>query len=158
FTAGTGLAWGAGSLAVMRGLFGMGEAAAWPSASRALGRWLPASQRAFGQGFQHAGSRFGAALAPATVVYLVAWWGWRQVFYIFGAIGIVIAVVWHSYFRDLPRDHSGVNEAELALLGGAKAPAPKKVVPWGRILRSRDLWFLSALYFCYGWVLWMYLQ
>jgi sugar phosphate permease len=158
FTAGTGLAWGAGSLAIMRGLFGMGEAAAWPSASRALGRWLPPSQRAFGQGFQHAGSRFGAALAPTTVAYVMAWWGWRQVFYIFGAIGIGVAAAWHFYYRDLPRDHSGVNQAELELLGGAKSPLPKRAVPWRRILRSSDLWFLSILYFCYGWVLWMYLQ
>src|SRR5262249_23481976 len=31
------------------------------------------------------------------------------------------------------------------------------VVPWRRILRARNVWFLSAMYFCYGWVLWMYL-
>jgi MFS family permease len=30
-------------------------------------------------------------------------------------------------------------------------------VPWRRILRSRNLWMLSSMYFCYGWVLWMYL-
>src|ERR1043165_8071949 len=36
FTATTGLAFSASSLAVMRGLFGLGEAAAWPAASRSL--------------------------------------------------------------------------------------------------------------------------
>ena len=30
-------------------------------------------------------------------------------------------------------------------------------MPWGLILRSRDLWYLSTIYFCYGWVLWLYL-
>jgi MFS family permease len=158
FTAGTGLAWNAASLATMRGLFGMGEAAAWPAASRALGRWLPASQRAFGQGFQHSGARFGAALSPTTVVYLVMWWGWREVFYIFGAIGVIVAVWWYVYYRDFPREHQGVNKAELELLGGLKPPPPKRAVPWKLILRSSDLWFLSIMYFCYGWVFWMYLQ
>lgn len=158
FTAATGLAWNAGSLAFMRGLFGAGEAAAWPSASRALVRWLPSSQRGFGQGFQHSGARFGAALSPVTVVYLVTWWGWRAVFYIFGLGGIVVALMWYLYYRDLPRDHKGVNAAELELLGGTKPPPEKRAVPWRRILRSGDLWFLSALYFCYGWVFWMYLQ
>jgi hypothetical protein len=32
----------------------------------------------------------------------------------------------------------------------------KAVVPWRTILR-RDLWYLSVMYFCYGWVLWLYL-
>src|SRR5215831_12281643 len=65
FTAATGTAYNAVSLAVMRGLFGIGEAAAWPAASRALLPWLPFRQRAFGQGFQHSGSRLGGAFAPA---------------------------------------------------------------------------------------------
>jgi MFS family permease len=45
FTAATGRASSAISLAVTRGLFGMGEAAAWPAASRSLLRWLPVEQR-----------------------------------------------------------------------------------------------------------------
>src|SRR5438067_2335737 len=49
FTAATGLAGGAVSLAITRGLFGAGEAAAFPAASRSLGPWLPESRRAFGQ-------------------------------------------------------------------------------------------------------------
>src|SRR4051794_29025166 len=83
FTAATGTAFSASSLAVMRGLFGMGEAAAWPAASRSLLRWLPVHQRAFGQGFQHSGARFGGAVAPTLVVFLLTLVGWRSVFYIF---------------------------------------------------------------------------
>ena len=64
FTAATGFSFNAISLASARLLFGMGEAAAFPASSRALVRWLPISRRAFGQGFQHAGSRFGAAVTP----------------------------------------------------------------------------------------------
>ena len=70
FTAATGAAFSAASLAVMRGLFGMGEAAAWPAASRSLLRWLPvraagvrtgipALRLAFGRGVRaHAWSSF----------------------------------------------------------------------------------------------------
>jgi sugar phosphate permease len=160
FTVATGLTWNAVSLAVARFLFGMGEAAAFPAASRALVRWLPVSQRAFGQGFQHAGSRFGAAVTPPIVVGLIAALSWHWVFYIFGAVGIVWAVGWYLYYRDYPQDHSGVNQAELEVLaasGFTSKPKGKLIVPWKRILRSRNLWFLSSMYFCYGWVLWMYL-
>jgi sugar phosphate permease len=160
FTAATGRALSAASLAVTRGFFGMGEAAAWPAASRSLLRWLPVHQRAFGQGFQHSGSRIGAAFAPAMVVLLIARSSWRAVFYFFGAAGILVAIGWYLYYRDFPHEHSGVNRAELGLLENAARVNPKNSdpVPWRRILRSRDLWCLSLTYFCYGWVFWIYLQ
>jgi MFS family permease len=160
FTAATGFAFSAPSMAATRFLLGMGEAAAYPAGSRALVRWLPVRRRAFGQGFQHSGSRLGAALAPALVVFLIGVCGWRPVFYIFGAVAILWAICWYAYYRDSPRLHPGVNAAELALLKSAVShvqPGVRRTVPWHRILRSRDLWYLSASYFCYGWVLWMYL-
>ncbi len=159
FTAATGAVFSAGSLAVMRGFFGLGEAAAWPSASRSLHRWLPSRQRAFGQGFQHSGARLGAAFAPTLVVTLIGLYTWRGVFYIFGAAGILVAIWWYLYYRDFPNEHHGVNEAEIALMDNALRPrAERPAVPWNRILRSRDLLLLSLMYFCYGWVFWMYLQ
>jgi sugar phosphate permease len=161
FTAATGISSSAISLAATRGLFGMGEAAAWPAASRALLRWTPAENRAFGQGFQHSGSRLGAAMAPTLVIFLMARFGWRAVFYSFGACGILVAIAWYAYYRDLPGEHRGVNAEELRMLGGGSAKlqrAQKGPVPWRRILHSPDLWCLSVLYFCYGWVLWIYLQ
>jgi MFS family permease len=157
FTAATGFATGAVSLAATRGLFGAGEAAAFPAASRALGPWLPVEQRAFGQGFQHSGARFGAAVAPALVVGMMTVLTWRDVFYLLGVIGVLGAIVWYAYYRDLPSQHRGVNAAELRLLPAPKAFEKKPAVPWGVILRSRDLWYLSIMYFCYGWVLWLYL-
>jgi MFS family permease len=160
FTAATGMTFGAPSLAAARFLLGMGEAAGFPAGSRALVRWLPVRRRAFGQGFQHSGSRLGAALAPPLVVFLIGVSGWRPVFYIFGAVAVLWAICWYAYYRDSPRLHPGVNAEELALLGSkvsAIQPGVKRTVPWHRILRSRDLWYLSATYFCYGWVLWMYL-
>ena len=154
FTAATGGAGSGVSLAITRGLFGMGEAAAWPAASRSLLRWLPPEQRAFGQGFQHSGARLGAAFAPTMVVFLIAQSGWRAVFYVFGAVGILVAIAWYVYYRDFPQDHSGVNGEELRLLESSLRAYPKirGAVPWRRILRSRDLLCLSLSYFCYGWV------
>ena len=160
FTAATGLSFNAASLAVARFLFGMGEAAAFPASSRALVRWLPARRRAFGQGFQHAGSRFGAAVTPPLVVFLMSRLNWHWVFYIFGLLGVFWAVGWYAYYRNYPQDHPGVNHEELEILrasGFSEKPKSALIVPWRKILASRNLWFLSSMYFCYGWVLWMYL-
>jgi MFS family permease len=160
FTSVTGLAYNAISLAVARFCFGVGEAAAFPSSSRALVRWLPARQRAFGQGFQHSGSRFGAAVAPLIVIVL-AGLRWQSVFHLLGAVGVVWAVIWYFYYRDDPRDHPAVNPEEVSVISEGLQPKLKTAtgkVPWACILSSRDLWYLSAMYFCYGWVLWLYLQ
>jgi sugar phosphate permease len=157
FTAATGLATGGISLAITRGLFGAGEAAAFPAASRSLGPWLPESQRGWGQGFQHSGARFGAAVAPALVVAMMTYFSWRIVFYLLGVVGVLGSVIWYAYYRDLPSQHRGVNAAELSMLPPAKAFQAKAAVPWSVILRSQDLWYLSIMYFCYGWVLWLYI-
>jgi MFS family permease len=158
FTALTAAATGVWSMAIYRFLFGVGEAAAFPAASRALVRWLPVRQRAFGQGFQHAGSRFGAAITPPLVVAIIAVFGWRSVFVIFGVGGILWAAIWYWQYRDYPEDHPGINGEELEVLkesGFVGKTRPDGAVPWPAILRSRNLWALSLMYFCYGWVLWM---
>jgi len=67
--------------------------------------------------------------------------------------------VWWFYYRNDPATHPGVNEAEVALLANAQPkPSTSRTIPWGAILRSPDVWRLSFAYFCYGWVLWLYLQ
>lgn len=158
FTAATGFCFGATSMAVTRFMFGMGEAAGFPAGSRSLVPWLPVWRRAFGQGFQHSGSRLGAAAAPLLVVYLISIAGWRVVFWIFGAAGTVWAFAWYLYYRNVPQEHAGVNRLELELLAANRSkPNAMQVVPWRRILRTRDLWYLSVAYFCYGWVIWLYL-
>jgi sugar phosphate permease len=157
FTGVTGLAGGAMSLGLARGLFGAGEAAAFPSASRALVPWLPADQRAWGQGFQHAGARLGGAIGPALVMLMMTRFEWRTVFYLLGVFGGAWAIIWFAYYRDSPAEHPWTNAAERRLLPPPITSA-KQAVPWRLIFRSRDIWALCAMYFCYGFVLWIYLQ
>ncbi len=114
FTSLTPLCWNAASMAVTRFLFGVGEAGAFPIATRSLSRWMLPSERGYAQGLTHAGSRLGAALTPPLVVALIAYYGWRSPFFIFGAFGIGWAAVWFLYYRDTPREHRSVNESELS--------------------------------------------
>ena len=50
FTALTGAATRAGQLLVLRFLFGVGEAGAFPGAAQAFFRWLPAKERGIAHG------------------------------------------------------------------------------------------------------------
>jgi sugar phosphate permease len=161
FTSATALAWSAASMAAFRFLFGMGEAGAFPIATRSLSRWILPGERGFAQGITHAGSRLGAALTPTLVVMLMAAYGWRAPFFVFGFIGLFWAALWYWYYRDTPQEHTSVNEAErnliVAAVGGARSGKTRSV-PWRRILASSTLWMLSAMYFCYAYCIAVYLD
>jgi sugar phosphate permease len=151
FTALTTTAWSAGSMIAVRFLFGMGEAGAFPIATRSLSRWMLPSERGWAQGLTHAGARLGAALTPVLVAYLIASYGWRAPFLIFALLGLAWGGFWYFWYRDSPRDHGSVNEAELALIEEALGTrAARKSVPWGKLLGNRTIWLLSSMYFCYG--------
>jgi sugar phosphate permease len=161
FTSATALAWSATSMAAFRFLFGIGEAGAFPIATRSLSRWILPGERGFAQGLTHAGSRLGAALTPSIVVLLMAAYGWRAAFFVFGLMGLLWAAIWYWYYRDTPQEHASVNEAERNLIlnsvGGARTSKTRSV-PWRQILASSTLWTLSAMYFCYAYCIAVYLD
>lgn len=161
FTSGTALAWNFTSMAICRFLFGVGEAGAFPIATRSLSRWMLPVERGFAQGITHAGSRLGAALTPYLVVRLMLAYGWRATFVAFGGLGLAWSALWYWYYRDTPAEHTGVNAAERELihaaLGGARSGTTRHV-PWRAILKSPTLWTLSAMYFCYAYCLSMYVD
>jgi MFS family permease len=160
FTGATALCWNAASMVVTRFLFGVGEAGAFPIATRSLSRWMLPSERGYAQGLTHAGSRLGAALTPPLVAWLMVHYGWRSPFLLFAVLGIGWAAVWFFWYRDTPREHKAVNSAELALIHSATGERPRTAqsVPWAAILRCRTLWYLSAMYFCYCYCIAVYLD
>jgi sugar phosphate permease len=159
FTSFTALAWNLASMVTIRFLFGMGESGAFPTATRSLSRWILPKERGYAQGVTHAGSRLGAAVTPLIVAPIVAVYGWRFPYFLFGALGLVWAAGWFFYYRDTPDEHRGVNEAERDLIhSGISGPRRKTgaPVPWKSILASPTLWGLCVMYSCYQWSLTVY--
>jgi MFS transporter, ACS family, glucarate transporter len=161
FTCFTVFAWSAGSMALIRFLFGMGEAGAFPIATRSLTRWMLPTERGFAQGATHAGSRLGGAITPALVVLIIVRYGWRAAFICCGALGLIWAAVWFWYYRDTPDEHPSVNAEERALIRSslelARGAKSLQSVSWKCILSSPQMWILSAMYFCYAYNLSVYL-
>ncbi|HXP85378.1 MAG TPA: MFS transporter [Bryobacteraceae bacterium] len=149
FTAMTAMAWSSASMIVIQVFFGLGEAGAFPIATRSLARWLRPSDRGFAQGITHAGSRLGAAFTPMIVAPIILHWGWRAAFYAFGVLGAMWAIAWYAYYRNTPEEHRGVNQAERELIGAGRKRSSGKV-PWGQILWHGNLWILALMYFCYN--------
>ena len=112
FTIATAAAFNYASLLAVRFLFGMGEAGAFPNASKTFSRWFPASERGTAQGIFFAGAHLGGGLTPILVGALLNFMPWRLVFVIFGMVGFVWALAWFRWFRDEPADHPDVSEIE----------------------------------------------
>lgn len=152
-TAATGAATGFASLVALRWLFGMGEAGVLPSLTRAFGRWLPQRERGRAFGLTIMAAALGGAVTQPIVVLLLGVVSWRYAFAIFACVGVVWAAAWFRWFRDEPRDHAGVNAAELAVIGCDAPAAEHPRVPWRRLFANRSMLALCAMYFgaIYGW-------
>jgi MFS family permease len=158
FTAATGWAWNLISLLVTRFAFGAGEAGCFPNLTKVFTTWLPQDERVRAQGIMWMSARWGGAFTPLLVVWIFQLMSWRRAFEIFGVLGLIWAIFFYRWYRDNPRDHKSVNEAELALLGGAeKTASGHGDVPWGRFLRSRTVWLLWGQYFCLSWGWYFYI-
>jgi len=154
FTTLTGLARNLSSLVAVRFLFGAGEAGAFPNTTKVISRWMPTVERGFAQGVVWMCARMGGAFAPGLVVFMISRMGWRPTFWVFGALGLVWAVLFWSWFRDTPSEKPGVNEMELHIIQRGQTLRPaRRQVPWARLLLSGNLWAICWMYFgmAYGW-------
>jgi MFS transporter, ACS family, glucarate transporter len=141
FTALTGAVYTAVSLLVVRFLFGVGEAGAYPGATRALYNWLPANERGIGQGIFHSGARVGAALSLVIMPAVISWIGWRWTFVANGVAGLVWAAVWWFWYRNSPGEHRRTNQAEAELIatGIAAQKSTHDSLPFIQIVTSANL-------------------
>ena len=152
FTMATGLAWNFRSLVVARFLFGVGEAGAFPNISRSFATWFPAPERGNAHGVIFMGTRLGGALAPPLVVLLMTWMGWRETFFVFGALGVVWCVFWLRWFNDDPASHPSVNAEELDVIRRGLTPAGRLTFQWSELF-STNLLFICLMYFCMAYTL-----
>jgi MFS family permease len=155
FTAITAVCRNFWQLAAARFLFGLGAAGAYPNMTGVLYRWLPARERARGQGVIWAASRFGGALAPLLLVPANIYFGWQAVFVGLGVIGFVWAIVWWRWFQDRPAEQPGISEEEVALIGSDEAVSHAGT-PWRKLMGLPQLWLISVAYFFYAFGAWFF--
>jgi MFS transporter, ACS family, glucarate transporter len=149
---------------LVRFLLGAGEAVIYPAANQFIARWIPVRERGIANGWIFAGVGAGAGLTPPLITYLMMHYGWRSSFWACAAIGFVAGGVWFFAARDNPAQHPRVSAAELTAIEsglsvrGDSAHQKQRdvLVPWSRVVRSREVWAVSVSYFCYGYVAWIF--
>lgn len=150
-----------GSLACVRFLIGVGEAAALPNFNRAVANWLGPGERGLGIGIAIGGIGVGSAVTPPVTAWLMVNYGWQSPFYLAGLLGLIIAVAWFAYATDRPSQHPHVNTAEAALIQAGPHPSlgsEGAAVPWQAAARTPTLWWLVGSYTCLGYVAYIYMS
>lgn len=132
---------------------GISQAGIFPTSTNTIAKWFPATERAFPSGalgsFMSLGGAVGMWLAGILVANPEI--GWRGMYTIFAVPGLLFAVLFWLWFRNLPAEHGGVNEAELAHItqdqtetsDGASEP-----IPWHHLLISPATWWICGQQFC----------
>jgi ACS family glucarate transporter-like MFS transporter len=139
FTALTGAVSTLGWLLVVRFVFGVGEAGAFPGAARVFFNWLAPGQRGFANGLMFSGSRIGGAVAFLLLPGMIGGLGWRGAFFVLGLVGVLWAVVWYVFFRNHP------GPAHVAP-GAAALESVRPRPEYGRLFRLGRVWLAMLQY------------
>src|SRR6185503_15116917 len=126
-----GFAGGFASLLVLRIMLGVGESLAFPGSSKIIARHVPPDRR----GVANAALAMGIALGPAVGTLagglMVAHWGWRAMFFVFGAVTLLWLAPWRRAVRAI--------SDERRFDDGATVPVAAVIAKW-------PLWSMSIVH------------
>lgn len=139
-----GLASGFGLLLCARFLLGMGEGGGFPAAVRVVAEWISPANRSTAVGIINAGTAIGSVIAPPLIGFVLLHRGWRTVFFIAGAIGMIWVLWWVIEYQE----------------GSLVVQAPSPATSIGKLLSIRSVQTLvfakfmsdSAWYFMLFWL------
>ncbi len=137
-----------GQFAWVRALLGLGEAANFPSAMKAIAEWFPKSERSTATGILNAGSNMGVITTALLVPFLMQEFGWRGAFLISAVLGVLmLGIWWVSYSK--PENTRALSMPEYEHITEGRSVADQTGLndrlSWLQLSRYRQTWA-----FCVG--------
>src|SRR5262249_50503694 len=129
-------------LLLLRFLFGLFQAAEFPSLSRVVGDWVPIQERGLAQGLVWTCSRLGGATVPFLFAGMLLLFGtWTTPFWVMAASGALWCAFFWPWFRNRPEQMPGVSPEECREInaGRENKPFQTEAFPWRRFLGCGDL-------------------
>ncbi len=167
FTVLTPMAWGFASFMAVRFLFGLGEGPLYPNNASFFASWFNSKEKSLPSALMMCGTFLGPALGPPLTVLIINFSNWHWVFYIYGILGFIAAAIWYAYSRNHPKEHPGVNEAELLHITEKNSveevmvhteKGQKQLAPWGKFLRNFRFWCFGLQYFTSNYIIYIFLS
>jgi MFS family permease len=140
-------------LLLLRFLFGLFQAAEFPSLSRVVGDWVPIQERGLAQGLVWTCSRLGGATVPFLFAGMLLLFGnWTTPFWVMAASGALWCAFFWPWFRNRPEQMPGVTPEECQLIGAGRdnKPAQPGPFPWRQFLGCGNVGALCLMYVLAG--------
>ncbi len=144
-----------------RVLLGIGESPQFPSAARVVSNWFPLRSRGTPTGIFNSASPLGIALAPLCLSALIAALDWRWAFYLTGAAGLLVAVVWLVVYRDPVKDTLTEEERHYLYSDEPHVTTPKVTfADWRALFCHATTWgmmlgFMGSVYLNWVYLTWL---
>jgi MFS family permease len=107
------------SLTVLRIMLGVGESIIFPGSSKIIARHVPAEERGMANAWCAAGLSIGPAAGTLAGGLILANFGWRAIFVIFGLVTLAWLLPWHREVKSLPQTpETGASGVPVARLIG----------------------------------------
>ena len=138
---------------VFRVLLGIGESPNSPNSSKISTQWFPREERGQAAGIWDSGSKWGSAIAPPVLTVLTLAFGWRAMFLIIGAAGVVLAAAFWAFYRS-PAESKRLSEEEYRhILAGRDDQETEGVkLPWLRFFTFPQTWGMMLGFFSSIWI------
>lgn len=121
---------------------GVGFAAAIPGLPKLVGDWFSHEETGFATGVYVAGFSVGSMIGLGVTPYLLGFTGsWRNVFFVYGIWGLILATFWWIVAREPDIGGKMVKSDE------AKPSIPLKK-SFRLVLKMREVWILTGLFLC----------
>ncbi|MEN0055721.1 MAG: MFS transporter [Mucilaginibacter sp.] len=147
----------------LRLAIGVFEAPSYPINNRIVTNWFPNNERASAIAFYTSGQFIGLAFLTPLLAIVQQYFGWRGLFVITGAVGVLWGIIWYYLYRD-PTEHPQVNQLELDYIAestaGTKNAIAKPRLTWTsfkQVFMHRKLWGIYIGQFAVTSTLWFFL-
>jgi MFS family permease len=154
----TGLVRGYPMFIALRVLLGAGEAPFYPAGVRSVREWFSEQTRARATAVMSSSQTIGLAVAPPVLTGIMLSLGWRAMFVVLGAAGLVVAVAWIALHRE-PRDTEFGEESSTppVTMAPSRMGRPSSETAWRALIRQRTVWGMMLGWGGINYTVWLYL-